>query len=146
LCDIESYRLQSNGSTCTSSCVDDELIEIDELHCFDPSVYPTDLWTDSDNVLSANQFSCRSCWHLSNQCRVRVRVINVAIGGDSDESIRRIVEYSSVKCPKLEFSLCDIESYRLQSNGSTCTSSCVDDELIEIDELHCFDPSVYPTD
>jgi hypothetical protein len=69
LCDIESYRLQGNGSTCTSSCGDDELIEFDELHCFDPSVYPTDLWTDSDNVMSANQFSCRSCWQLSNQCR-----------------------------------------------------------------------------
>jgi hypothetical protein len=75
-----------------------------------------------------------------------VEAFNVAIGGDSDESIRRIVEYLSAKCPKLEFSLCDIESYRLQSSGSTYTSSCGDDELIEIDELHCFDPSVYPTD
>jgi hypothetical protein len=74
-----------------------------------------------------------------------VEAFNVAIGGNSEESIRRIVEYSTAKCPSLELTLCDIESYRLQSSGSTCTSICGDDELTDFDELHCFDTSVYPT-
>jgi uncharacterized protein YegL len=74
-----------------------------------------------------------------------IEAFNVAIGGDSEESIRRIVEYSTAKCPRLEFSLCDIESYRLQSSGSSCTSSCGDNEVIDIDDLQCFDSSVYPT-
>jgi hypothetical protein len=74
-----------------------------------------------------------------------VEAFNVAIGGNSEESIRRIVELSTAKCPSLEFSLCDIESYRRQSSGSTCTSICDDDELNILDEPLCFDDSsVYP--
>jgi hypothetical protein len=74
-----------------------------------------------------------------------IEAFNVAIGGSSEESIRRIVEYSTAKCPRLELTVCDIESYRLQSSGSTCTSICGEDELVDLDELRCFNSSVYPT-
>jgi hypothetical protein len=67
------------------------------------------IWTCSTTTIYGSidlQNNYRSSIDFQNNYRVvgidlLVEAFNVAIGGDSDESIRRIVEYSSAKGPKL---------------------------------------------
>jgi uncharacterized protein YegL len=77
---------------------------------------------------------------------ILIDAFNKAIGGNTDESIRRIARQSIAKCPSLSFTLCELESYRLQSSGKTCTAICNDTDLVDIDELRCpIDPASYPS-
>ncbi|KAL7565258.1 hypothetical protein ACA910_014553 [Epithemia clementina (nom. ined.)] len=83
-----------------------------------------------------------------------MRALNKALGvtdGSSDESIRRVVERSTARCPRLDLGDCLLESYRRSSGAgdlALCpsTNNCTESDFIQIEEQKCPTISDYTKD
>jgi len=65
----------------------------------------------------------------------------------SQESIDRIVLTSTAKCPTINLTLCELESYRRQGsagNAALCTSNCSSDDFVKVEDESCSTISDYP--
>jgi len=67
----------------------------------------------------------------------------------SQESINRIVRTSTARCPNIDLTLCEIESFRRRGsagNGALCTDNCTATDFVAIEEEACGTISDYPED
>jgi len=67
----------------------------------------------------------------------------------SQESINHIVLTSTAKCPDIDLTLCELESFRRRGsagNEALCTNNCSATEFVEIEEEPCPAVSDYPGD
>lgn len=78
--------------------------------------------------------------------------LDAALGvtdSSSTESFRRVVQRSTVQCPRLEFTTCELESYRRQSivgDEALCGGNCTEEDFVQIEEEQCATVSDYPND
>lgn len=67
--------------------------------------------------------------------------------GASVESVGRISDASTARCPVLELTPCELESYRiLGSNEARCNANCTAQDFVEVEEGSCVAVSDYPRD
>lgn len=68
----------------------------------------------------------------------------------SNESFQRVVKRSSARCPRLELTACELESYRRQSNtvgdDALCNADCAEEDFVQVTEEKCPGVSDYPGD
>ena len=82
-----------------------------------------------------------------------LKALDAALGvndATSAESFRRVVERSTARCPRLELTVCEVESYRRQSNvagdDAICNVECTAEDLVPVQEQKCPFVSDYPGD
>lgn len=79
----------------------------------------------------------------------RLTAVNVALNGDSDDSLARIVRQSTAKCPALELGLCELESFRHRGSAgddALCSRNCTQADFVEIEPQKCGSEHDYPED
>ena len=86
---------------------------------------------------------------------IPIAALDAAFGAENqdlaefrNESISRVVSSSRVRCPLLDLSECELESYRLSSmaDGSgSCLLNCSADELVQVEEEECPGRLDYPS-
>jgi len=78
--------------------------------------------------------------------------LDAALGitsSDSNESFQRVVRRATARCPRLQLSTCELESYRRQStvgDEALCTNACAEQDFVQIEEEKCPGVSDYPRD
>lgn len=81
-----------------------------------------------------------------------LKALDAALGvndSTSAESFRRVVERSTARCPRLELTACELESYRQSNtvgNDAVCNIECTDEDLVQVREEKCPFVSDYPGD
>ena len=66
----------------------------------------------------------------------------------TEESIRRVVLQSTARCPSINLTLCELESYRRQGSAgmeALCTSNCSAQDYLQVEEKKCDSISDYPS-
>jgi len=68
----------------------------------------------------------------------------------SNESFQRVVTRSTARCPILDLTPCELESYRRQSNtvgdDALCNATCAEEDFVQVTEEKCPGVSDYPGD
>jgi hypothetical protein len=67
----------------------------------------------------------------------------------SQEVLDRVILASTAKCPSLNLSICELESFRRQSaagNEALCTANCTENDFVKIEPENCSSVSDYPQD
>lgn len=80
---------------------------------------------------------------------MRMSAVGIALGGDESTSLQRIIRQSTAKCPSLELTLCELESFRRRGSAgdfSLCTSNCTASDFVEIEPQKCGVEHDYPKD
>ena len=81
-----------------------------------------------------------------------LKALDAALGVNdttSAESFRRVVERSTARCPRLELTACELESYRQSNLGGSdgsCNVDCTVQDLVQVQEEKCPFVSDYPGD
>jgi len=79
---------------------------------------------------------------------LRMSAVSIALG-DESTSLQRIINQSTAKCPTLELTLCELESFRRRGSAgdlSLCTSNCTASDFVEIEPGKCGTEHDYPKD
>jgi hypothetical protein len=76
--------------------------------------------------------------------------VDTALGAnESTASLQRIIRLSNAKCPTLELTLLELESFRHRGSAgdaSLCTSNCTDSDFVDIEPQKCGVEHDYPKD
>jgi len=63
--------------------------------------------------------------------------------------VNKIARVSAARCPNLDLTLCELESYRRRGNAGNealCTTECTAADFVAIEEQSCGPNVTYPTD
>eukprot|EP00521_Asterionellopsis_glacialis_P006386 CAMPEP_0195285320 /NCGR_PEP_ID=MMETSP0707-20130614/3194_1 /TAXON_ID=33640 /ORGANISM="Asterionellopsis glacialis, Strain CCMP134" /LENGTH=649 /DNA_ID=CAMNT_0040344793 /DNA_START=91 /DNA_END=2040 /DNA_ORIENTATION=+ len=82
---------------------------------------------------------------------LRLAAIDIALGVDkgSTDTLDRVIRRSTAKCPTLDNTLCELESFRRRGSAGAaamCTNSCSDEDFVDIEPEKCPAIDDYPTD
>jgi len=82
---------------------------------------------------------------------LRLAAIDIALGEDkgSDGTLDRVIRRSTAKCPTLENTLCELESFRRRGSAGAsamCTNNCRAEDFVDIEPEKCPAIDEYPKD